>query len=64
MNLSKIECIPIIGCTAHEDSETHIKCFDAGMIHIVVKPIFLKSIVEAFQKIKEFFQETNVVEDI
>lgn len=48
MNESKIEYIPIIGCTAHEDIETHIKCFDVGMIHIVVKPIFLKSILEAF----------------
>jgi CheY-like chemotaxis protein len=54
-----ISYIPIIGCTAHEDYESHLQCFNAGMIHVVVKPVFIKSLQEAFSRIQELkFSET------
>ncbi|CAD8163755.1 unnamed protein product [Paramecium octaurelia] len=60
---STICYIPIIGCTAHEDYESHLQCFDAGMIHVVVKPVFIKSIQEALNKISELKSNETIKED-
>ncbi|CAK77990.1 unnamed protein product (macronuclear) [Paramecium tetraurelia] len=60
---STICYIPIIGCTAHEDYESHLQCFDAGMIHVVVKPVFIKSIQEALNKISELKSDETIKED-
>ncbi|CAD8208572.1 unnamed protein product [Paramecium pentaurelia] len=43
--------IPIIGCTAHDDKETMDKCIQAGMLYVVVKPVFVKTLRDAFQQI-------------
>lgn len=55
--------IPIIGCTAHEDYESHLKCFEAGMIHVVIKPVFIKSIQEALYKISELNSNETIQEN-
>ncbi|CAD8119671.1 unnamed protein product [Paramecium sonneborni] len=47
----KLVYIPIIGCTAHDDKETMDKCIQAGMLCVVVKPVFGKTLREAFQQI-------------
>ncbi|CAK82343.1 unnamed protein product (macronuclear) [Paramecium tetraurelia] len=60
---NKICYIPIIGCTAHEDYDSHLQCFDAGMIHVVVKPVFIKSIKEAINKISELKSNETIKED-
>ncbi|CAD8066170.1 unnamed protein product [Paramecium primaurelia] len=60
---NKICYIPIIGCTAHEDYESHLQCFDAGMIHVVVKPVFIKSIQEAINKVSELKSNETIKED-
>ncbi|CAD8185831.1 unnamed protein product [Paramecium pentaurelia] len=43
--------IPIIGCTAHDDKETLEQCIEVGMLHVVLKPVFVKTLREAFQYI-------------
>ncbi|CAD8179620.1 unnamed protein product [Paramecium octaurelia] len=43
--------IPIIGCTAHDDKETMDKCIQVGMLYVVVKPVFVKSLIDAFKQI-------------
>ncbi|CAK69290.1 unnamed protein product (macronuclear) [Paramecium tetraurelia] len=43
--------IPIIGCTAHDDKETLEQCTEVGMLHVVLKPVFVKTLREAFQYI-------------
>ncbi|CAK57142.1 unnamed protein product (macronuclear) [Paramecium tetraurelia] len=47
----KLDYIPIIGCTAHDDKETIDKCLQIGMLYVVVKPVFVKTLREAFQQI-------------
>ncbi|CAK84067.1 unnamed protein product (macronuclear) [Paramecium tetraurelia] len=53
MTEGKIDYIPIIGCTAHDDFETQIKCLKIGMAHVVTKPVFIKSLQEAYRQIRE-----------
>ncbi|CAD8079334.1 unnamed protein product [Paramecium sonneborni] len=60
---NSVSYIPIIGCTAHEDYETHLKCFEAGMIHVVIKPVFIKSIQEALFKISELNSQETIKEN-
>lgn len=48
MTEGQIEYIPIIGCTAHDDYDTQIKCLKAGMVHVVTKPVFIRSLMEAY----------------
>ncbi|CAD8128047.1 unnamed protein product [Paramecium sonneborni] len=43
--------IPIMGCTAHDDRETLDQCIEVGMLHVVLKPVFVKTLREAFQYI-------------
>ncbi|CAD8206230.1 unnamed protein product [Paramecium pentaurelia] len=47
----KLDYIPIIGCTAHDDKETIDKCIQVGMLYVVMKPVFVKTLREAFQQI-------------
>ncbi|CAD8102766.1 unnamed protein product [Paramecium sonneborni] len=42
---------PIIGCTAHGDAESIEQCLQAGMLHVVVKPVFIKTLRETFNLI-------------
>lgn len=44
MNNESIDKIPIIGCTAHDDYDTYLKCINAGMTHVIGKPVFLKNV--------------------
>lgn len=39
MNDRKIRPIPIIGCTAHDDKNTHDSCYEVGMVDVVTKPV-------------------------
>ncbi|CAD8102768.1 unnamed protein product [Paramecium sonneborni] len=57
MTEGKIDYIPIIGCTAHDDFETQIKCLKVGMSHVVTKPVFIKSLQEAYRQIREEHQQ-------
>ncbi|CAD8163610.1 unnamed protein product [Paramecium pentaurelia] len=61
--INSVSYIPIIGCTAHEDYESHLKCFEAGMIHVVIKPVFIKSIQEALYKISELNSNETIKEN-
>lgn len=45
--------VPIVACTAYDDIETQKQCFEAGMVHIVAKPVFRRSLQEAFARISE-----------
>ncbi|CAK80520.1 unnamed protein product (macronuclear) [Paramecium tetraurelia] len=60
---NSVTYIPIIGCTAHEDYESHLKCFEAGMIHVVIKPVFIKSLQEALYKISELNSNETIKEN-
>ncbi|CAD8115955.1 unnamed protein product [Paramecium primaurelia] len=64
MTEGKIDYIPIIGCTAHDDFETQIKCLKVGMAHVVTKPVFIKSLQEAYRQIRDehLFQEHRSVQ--
>ncbi|CAD8102026.1 unnamed protein product [Paramecium sonneborni] len=44
---------PIIGCTAHGDAESIDLCIQAGMLHVVVKPVFIKTLRETFNLISD-----------
>ncbi|CAK84547.1 unnamed protein product (macronuclear) [Paramecium tetraurelia] len=44
---------PIIGCTAHGDAESIEQCKQAGMLHVVVKPVFIKTLKETFHLISD-----------
>ncbi|CAD8173169.1 unnamed protein product [Paramecium pentaurelia] len=44
---------PIIGCTAHGDAESIELCKQAGMLHVVVKPVFIKTLRETFHLISD-----------
>ncbi|CAD8179371.1 unnamed protein product [Paramecium octaurelia] len=44
---------PIIGCTAHGDAESIEQCKLAGMLHVVVKPVFIKTLKETFHLISD-----------
>ncbi|CAD8179372.1 unnamed protein product [Paramecium octaurelia] len=59
MTEGKIDYIPIIGCTAHDDFETQIKCLNVGMAHVVTKPVFIKSLQEAYRQIREEHQQQD-----
>ncbi|CAD8102024.1 unnamed protein product [Paramecium sonneborni] len=62
MTDGNIDYIPIIGCTAHDDFETQIKCLKVGMSHVVTKPVFIKSLQEAYRQIREEHQEHRSVQ--
>lgn len=55
MSEEKIPYIPIIGCTAHDDKQTHDECYRAGMVHVVIKPVFNKALQEAFIKVNQAY---------
>ena len=42
--------LPIIGQTAHAMAEEHLKCRNAGMVDLVVKPIELEALVATVQR--------------
>lgn len=44
---------PIIGCTAHGDAESIEYCKQTGMLHVVVKPVFIKTLREIFNLISD-----------
>ncbi|CAK84068.1 unnamed protein product (macronuclear) [Paramecium tetraurelia] len=49
---------PIIGCTAHGDADSIEQCIQAGMLHVVVKPVFIKNLKETFNLISDHPQQT------
>ncbi|CAD8157838.1 unnamed protein product [Paramecium pentaurelia] len=53
MQQKKLDYINIIGCTAHDDYDTQLKCINAGMKHVISKPIFLKQVKELFLKLSD-----------
>ncbi|CAD8185829.1 unnamed protein product [Paramecium pentaurelia] len=53
MQDGEIDHIPIVACTAHDDKDTQQECFTAGMICIIAKPVFIRSLQETFLRINE-----------
>ncbi|CAD8115957.1 unnamed protein product [Paramecium primaurelia] len=49
---------PIIGCTAHGDADSIEQCIQAGMLHVVIKPVFIKTLKETFNLISDHPQKT------
>ncbi|KAM3143852.1 hypothetical protein pb186bvf_004128 [Paramecium bursaria] len=56
----ELRYFPIVGCTAHQDQETHKKCLDAGMLTILQKPVFQKSLYDTIKSTQEK-QFTNIL---
>ena len=44
--------VPIIACTAYEDSDNKQKCYESGMHHIIHKPVYLKQLKDALALFK------------
>ncbi|CAD8124305.1 unnamed protein product [Paramecium sonneborni] len=60
MQQNEIDYIPIIACTAHDDIKTQQECIQAGMLCVIAKPVFLRSLQEAFMKVNEIkFKVSN-----
>ncbi|CAD8128048.1 unnamed protein product [Paramecium sonneborni] len=53
MQDGEIDFIPIVACTAHDDKDTQQECNAAGMICIITKPVFIRSLQETFLRINE-----------
>ncbi|CAK67707.1 unnamed protein product (macronuclear) [Paramecium tetraurelia] len=53
MQDGEIDYIPIVACTAHDDKDTQQECLMAGMIYIIAKPVFIRSLQETFLRINE-----------
>ncbi|CAD8133154.1 unnamed protein product [Paramecium pentaurelia] len=53
MSDGEIDYIPIVACTAHDDKDTQQECLMAGMICIIAKPVFIRSLQETFLRINE-----------
>ncbi|CAK69291.1 unnamed protein product (macronuclear) [Paramecium tetraurelia] len=53
MQDGEIDYIPIVACTAHDDKDTQQECFMAGMLCIIAKPVFIRSLQETFLRINE-----------
>ncbi|CAD8127251.1 unnamed protein product [Paramecium sonneborni] len=53
MQDGEIDFIPIVACTAHDDKDTQQECIEAGMICIIAKPVFKRSLQETFLTINE-----------
>ncbi|CAD8124307.1 unnamed protein product [Paramecium sonneborni] len=47
----KLDYIPLIGCSAHDDKDTMDKYIQGGMLYEIVKPVFGKILTETFQQI-------------
>ncbi|CAD8119670.1 unnamed protein product [Paramecium sonneborni] len=59
---NEINYIPIVACTAHDDIKTQQECIEAGMLCVIAKPVFLRSLQEAFMKVNEIkFRTSNLL---
>ncbi|KAM3137230.1 hypothetical protein pb186bvf_010600 [Paramecium bursaria] len=59
MNKQQIAAIPIVGCTAHEDIDTHQSCYDAGMVNVVTKPVLPRNLQNAINLVNELLNENK-----
>ncbi|CAD8124308.1 unnamed protein product [Paramecium sonneborni] len=51
MKSNQITKIPIIACTAHDDYETEKQCKNLGMLDIIIKPVFMRSLQTVIKNI-------------
>ncbi|CAK57141.1 unnamed protein product (macronuclear) [Paramecium tetraurelia] len=58
MQQNEIDYIPILACTAHDDKNTQEECLEAGMLCVIAKPVFVRSLQEAFVRVNEIKQRT------
>jgi len=49
MKNGQIDAIPIIGCTAHRDRDNTIKCYESGMVEVLLKPVTREKIKECLK---------------
>ncbi|CAD8206232.1 unnamed protein product [Paramecium pentaurelia] len=62
MQQNEIDYIPIVACTAHDDKNTQQECMEAGMLCVIAKPVFVRSLQEAFVRVNEIkFRTSNVL---
>ncbi|CAD8206165.1 unnamed protein product [Paramecium octaurelia] len=61
MQQNEIDQIPIVACTAHDDKNTQQECLEAGMLCVIAKPVFVRSLQEAFVRVNEIKQRTSNV---
>jgi len=49
MKNGQIDAIPIVGCTAHRDRDNTIKCYESGMVEVLLKPVTREKIKECLR---------------